>query len=72
MIIEIVALVNKRTQAILVKPCMYIIASCVLVREHGSCAHPRSFPPKPLEAVDQGHYAYYEDPDVDEQGSDEE
>ena len=71
MIIENIALANKRTRAILVKPCMYIIALCVLAHEHESCAHPRSFP-NPSEAADPGHYAYYEDLDVEGQGADEE
>ena len=47
MIIENIALANKRTRAIPVKPCMYIIALCVLAREHGSCAHSRSSPKNP-------------------------
>ena len=47
MILENIALENKRTRATLVKPCMYINASCVLAREHGSCAHSRSFPQNP-------------------------
>ena len=50
---------------------MYNIASVVLAREHGICAHPRSFP-KPSEPTDLGDYAYYEDADVDGQGNVEE
>lgn len=42
MIIENIVLANKRTRATLVKPCMYIIASCVLARKYGSYAHSRS------------------------------
>ena len=46
MINENIALANKRTRAILLS-LAYILLHCVLAREHGSCAHPRSFPPNP-------------------------
>ena len=50
---------------------MYITASCVLAHEHRSYAHPRSFS-NPSDPADQGDYDYYEDPEVDGQGNDEE
>ena len=68
---KILLLVNKRTRSIFVKPCMYIIAFCVLAREHGSCAHSRSLPPKPSEAGNPGDYDYFEDPEVGGPGDDE-
>ena len=71
MIIENIALANKRTRAILVKPCMYIMALCVGSRARKLCSF-SLFSSKPSEAADEGDYAYYEDPEVNGQGNDEE
>ena len=70
MIIENIALANKRTEPSLLNLAC-IVLHCVLAREHESCAHSRS-PPNPSENEDQGDYAYYEDPEVGGQGNDEE
>ena len=70
MILENVALANKRTEPSLLN-LAYILLHCVLAREHGSSAHSRS-PPNPSDNDDQGDYAYYEDPEVGGQGNVEE
>ena len=70
MIIENIALANKRTRAILVKPCMYIIALCVGSRARKLCSFSLS-PPKPSEVGNPGDYDYYEDPEVGGPGDDE-
>ena len=43
MIIQNIALANKRTRAILLS-LAFILLHCVLAREHGSCAHSRYLP----------------------------
>ena len=71
MIIENIALANRRTRAILVKPCIYIIAfvcwlaSTVVVLILASLPHPS-------DNEDEGDYAYYDEPEDDGQGYDEE